>query len=51
MDKCLDSRGLNDVLSFIVDNASFNDVGVDCLKRRLLSWGNLVMNGNYFHMC
>jgi hypothetical protein len=51
MDKCLDSRGLNRVLSLIVDNASFHDVWVDCLKRRLLSWGNLVMNGNYFHMC
>jgi hypothetical protein len=38
------------VLCLTVDNASANDVGIDRLKRRLLSRGHLVMNGKYIHM-
>lgn len=40
--------GLNHVLSLTVDNASSNDVGVERLKRRLLSKNSLVMSGNHF---
>lgn len=50
MDKCLNNWGLHRVLSLTVDNASSNDVGVRRLKKRLLSRGSLIMNGNYFHM-
>lgn len=38
------------MLSLTVDNASSNDVGVERLKRRLLSRNSLVMSGNHFHM-
>lgn len=50
MEMCLNSWGLNRVLSLTVDNASSNDVGVERLKRRLLSRNSLVMSGNHFHM-
>ncbi|KAI5401151.1 hypothetical protein KIW84_065844 [Lathyrus oleraceus] len=50
MKMCLNSWGLNRVLSLTVDNASSNDVGVERLKRRLLSRNSLVMSGNHFHM-
>jgi hypothetical protein len=50
LDKFLNSWGLNRVLCLTVDNASANDVGVDRLKRRLLSRGHLVMDGKYLHM-
>ncbi|KAI5422039.1 hypothetical protein KIW84_045478 [Lathyrus oleraceus] len=50
MEMCLNSWGLNRVLSLTVDNASSNDVGVKRLKRRLLSRNSLFMSGNHFHM-
>lgn len=42
MEMCLNSWGLNRVLSLTVDNASSNDVGVEPLKRRLLSRNSLL---------
>jgi hypothetical protein len=33
------------MLCLTIDNVSTNDVGVDRLKRRILSRGHLVMNG------
>jgi len=33
-----------------VDNATTNDVGVQYLKRRMLSWNFLVLKGEYVHM-
>ncbi|CAK8564545.1 unnamed protein product [Lathyrus sativus] len=38
------------IVNLTVDNASSNDVGVERLKRRLLSKNSLVMSGNHFHM-
>ncbi|XP_050890252.1 zinc finger BED domain-containing protein RICESLEEPER 2 [Lathyrus oleraceus] len=50
MELCLNNWGLNCVLSLTVDNASYNDVGAERLKIRLLSKNSLVMSGNHFHM-
>lgn len=50
MEMCLNNQGLSCVLSLTVDNASSNDVGVERLKRRLLSKNSLVMIGDHFHM-
>ncbi|KAL2330892.1 hypothetical protein Fmac_018473 [Flemingia macrophylla] len=47
---CLNSWGLHRILSFTVDNASSNDVGIQYLKKRLMSWNCLVLNGDYIHM-
>nr|KYP32091.1 Putative AC9 transposase [Cajanus cajan] len=41
---------LNRVLTLTVDNASSNDVGIQYLKKRLMSWNSLVMKGDYIHM-
>jgi len=38
------------VLTLTVDNATLNDTGVQHLKKRLLSWNNLVLKGDYIHM-
>jgi hypothetical protein len=38
------------MLCLTIDNVSTNDVGVDRLKRRILSRGHLVMDGKYLHM-
>nr|KYP37109.1 Putative AC transposase [Cajanus cajan] len=50
VEHCLSSWGLNRVLSLTVDNASSNDVGIQYLKKRLMSWNSLVMKGDYVHM-
>jgi hypothetical protein len=47
--KCLNGWELNRVLSVTVDNASSNDVGIQHLKRRLLSQNGIVLNGEYLH--
>ena len=36
-------------MTLIVDNAISNDMGVQHLKKRLLSWNNSVLKGNYTH--
>ncbi|WVY98387.1 hypothetical protein V8G54_030538 [Vigna mungo] len=47
---CLNNWELKRVLSMTVDNATANDVGVQYLKRRMLSWNCLVLKGEYVHM-
>ncbi|KAI5417540.1 hypothetical protein KIW84_042226 [Lathyrus oleraceus] len=47
--KCLNGWELNRVLSVTMDNASSNDVGIQHLKRLLLSQNGLVLNGEYLH--
>ena len=41
---------LKRVLSVTVDNVTANNVGVQYLKRRMLSWNCLVLKGEYVHM-
>ena len=43
--------GLSRVLTLTVDNATSNDTGVQHLKKILLSWNNMVLKGDYIHMC
>ncbi|XP_020229505.1 zinc finger BED domain-containing protein RICESLEEPER 2 [Cajanus cajan] len=50
VEHCLSKWGLNRVLTLTVDNASSNDVGIQYLKKRLISWNSLVMKGDYIHM-
>ncbi|XP_029130253.1 zinc finger BED domain-containing protein RICESLEEPER 2, partial [Cajanus cajan] len=50
VERCLSKWGLNRVLTLTVDNASSNDVGIQYLKKRLMSWNSLVMKGDYIHM-
>jgi len=50
VESCLHEWGLNHVLTLIVDNATSNDTGVKHLKKKLLSWNNLVLKGDYIHM-
>jgi len=48
--KPLNNWELKRVLSVNVDNVTANDVGVQNLKRRMLSWNCLVLKGEYVHM-
>nr|KYP41362.1 Putative AC transposase [Cajanus cajan] len=50
VEACLNNWELKRVLSITVDNATANDVGVQYLKRRMLSWNFLVLKGEYVHM-
>ncbi|WVZ18817.1 hypothetical protein V8G54_006139 [Vigna mungo] len=50
VEACLNNWELKRVLSITVDNATTNDVGVQYLKRRMLSWNCLVLKGDYVHM-
>ncbi|WVZ14298.1 hypothetical protein V8G54_011864 [Vigna mungo] len=50
VEACLNNWELKRVLSISVDNATANDVGVQYLKRRMLSWNCLVLKGEYVHM-
>ncbi|WVZ04310.1 hypothetical protein V8G54_025116 [Vigna mungo] len=50
VEACLNNWELKRVLSITVDNATANDVGVQYLKRRMLSWNCLVLKGDYVHM-
>nr|KYP76579.1 Putative AC9 transposase [Cajanus cajan]KYP76584.1 Putative AC9 transposase [Cajanus cajan]KYP76585.1 Putative AC9 transposase [Cajanus cajan] len=50
VEHCFSSWGLNRVLSLTVDNASSNDIGIQYLKKRQMSWNSLVMKGDYVHM-
>ena len=50
VEACLNNWELKRVLSVTVDNATTNDVGVQYLKRRMLSWNCLVLKGEYVHM-
>ena len=50
VEACLNNWELKRVLSVTVDNATSNDVGVQYLKRRMLSWNCLVLKGEYVHM-
>ena len=50
VEACLNNWELKRVLSVTVDNATANDVGVQYLKRRMLSWNCLVLKGEYVHM-
>ena len=50
VESCLHEWSLNRVLTLTVDNATSNDTGVQHLKKRLLSWNNLVLKGDYIHM-
>jgi hypothetical protein len=46
---CLNDWELSRVLSVTVDNATSNDVGIQHLKRWLMSQNGLVLNGEYLH--
>ncbi|KAH1244353.1 Zinc finger BED domain-containing protein RICESLEEPER 2 [Glycine max] len=47
---CMNGWGLSGVFSATVDNALPNDVGIQYLKNKLMSWNNLVLKGDYIHM-
>jgi len=50
VESCLHEWGLSHVLTLIVDNVTSNDTGAQHLKKRLLSWNNSVLKGDYTHM-
>lgn len=47
--QCLNGWELGHVLSVTMDNASLNYIGIQYLKRWLLSQNGLVLNGEYLH--
>lgn len=47
---CLNGWGLSHVLSLTADHVLPNDLGIQYLKKRLMSWNNLVLKGEYIHM-
>ncbi|RDX81411.1 putative mediator of RNA polymerase II transcription subunit 37c, partial [Mucuna pruriens] len=50
VEHCLNNWGLNLVLTLTVNNTSSNDIEIQYLKKRLMSWNNLIMKGDYTHM-
>jgi len=51
VEACLNNWELKRVLSVTMDIATTNDVRVQYLKRRMLSWKFLVLKGEYVYMC
>ena len=47
---CLKRCGITKVLTITVDNATSNDLCIQFLKKRLQSWGTLMLKGEYLHM-
>ena len=50
LEACLNNWELKRVLTVTMDNATTNDVGVQYLIRRMLSWNCLILKGEYVHM-
>ncbi|KAK9725648.1 hypothetical protein RND81_05G159700 [Saponaria officinalis] len=51
IENCLIEWGITTkVLTVTVDNASANDVGVEYLRERLISWNGAVLEGKYLQM-
>lgn len=50
IEACLSDWGLYRVLTVTLDNASSNDVAINRLKKRYMSWDKLVLKGEYIHM-
>ena len=50
VEACRNNWELNQVFSLTVDNASFNDLGIQYLKKRLISWNSVILKGEYIHM-
>ena len=42
--------GIEKVFTITVDNASANNSAIAYLKKRLKSWGGLVLDGEFMHM-
>jgi len=49
-EECLNNWGIHHILSLTVDNTSSMSVGIQHLKKRLMSWNRLVLNGDYIYM-
>nr|KYP45684.1 Putative AC transposase [Cajanus cajan] len=47
---CLNEWVLNQVFSLTMENASSNDLGIQYLKKRLMSWHSVILKGEYIHM-
>ncbi|KAI3407920.1 uncharacterized protein J3R85_020645 [Psidium guajava] len=50
VEKCLTSWEIQKVFSMTMDNASSNDLGIQYLKKKLISWNSLVLRGELLHM-
>ncbi|XP_027155111.1 zinc finger BED domain-containing protein RICESLEEPER 2-like [Coffea eugenioides] len=50
VEKCLLDWKISKVLTVTVDNASSNDTCLQYLRRRLINWKCIVLNGEYLHM-
>ena len=49
---CLNNWKLNQVLIFMVDNVTSNDLGIQHLKKRLISWNSIILRGGvYSYRC
>ncbi|GAB4833632.1 hypothetical protein Ancab_039952 [Ancistrocladus abbreviatus] len=50
IEQCLLEWGIEKVMTITVDNASSNDVAISYLKKKIINWRGIVLNGEFLHM-
>ena len=50
IESCLIEWQIEKVFTITVDNASTNDVGIAYIKRRIINWNGLVLDGEFLHI-
>ena len=50
IESCLIEWQIEKVFTITVDNASANDVGIAYIKRRIINWNGLILDGEFLHI-
>ena len=50
IESCLIEWQIEKVFTITVDNASTNDVGIAYIKRRIINWNGLILDGEFLHI-